>query len=91
MTGIVVTGLGVLSAAGTGAEAFFAALRRGKPVQHTAKTALQSFDATAYGDPEVAEVADFDPTKLLGDKGLRTLDRVTFVAPFKMGVSPGYA
>ena len=30
-----------------------------------------------YESPNLAEVKDFDPTKELGDKGLRTLDRIT--------------
>src|SRR5690606_16615693 len=57
-----VTGLGIVSNGATGgADAFFGAVKRG-PAKVTA--------------PRV-ELAEFDPTKYLGDKGLRTLDRLT--------------
>ncbi len=38
---------------------------------------IESFDAARYPDARLAEVVGFDPTKYLGDKGLRTLDRLT--------------
>ena len=41
------------------------------------EAAIASFDATKYPDASIVEVPDFDPTKYLGDKGLRTLDRLT--------------
>ncbi|HVJ89988.1 MAG TPA: beta-ketoacyl synthase N-terminal-like domain-containing protein [Labilithrix sp.] len=71
-----ITGVGVLSALGTGADAMFSGLTT-PPKTAPEPTAITSFDATAYGRPAVVEVPDFDPTKYLGDKGLRTLDRLT--------------
>jgi 3-oxoacyl-[acyl-carrier-protein] synthase II len=38
---------------------------------------ITSFDASPYGAPKVLEVPDFAPAAILGDKGLRTLDRLT--------------
>lgn len=35
------------------------------------------FDGTQYPGASVAEVRGFDPTRVLGDKGLRNLDRLT--------------
>lgn len=58
----VITGLGIVSNVATGgAEAFFTAMKNGP-----AKVSGQR-----------VELTDFDPTKYLGDKGLRTLDRLT--------------
>jgi 3-oxoacyl-(acyl-carrier-protein) synthase len=74
VTPLAVTGLGVCSSLGIGREAFVAALR--SPNQR-APAKIASFDATAYPDARIAEVPDFDPTKYLGDNGLRTLDRLT--------------
>jgi 3-oxoacyl-(acyl-carrier-protein) synthase len=69
----VVTGIGVVSPLGIGQAAFFEALRAGT----VASARPQTFDASKYGaDARVAEVPGFDPTKYLGDKGLRTLDRL---------------
>lgn len=41
------------------------------------RSAITSFDPSAYGDPRILEVPDFDPKRYLGEKGLRTLDRLT--------------
>jgi 3-oxoacyl-(acyl-carrier-protein) synthase len=71
-----ITGLGIASALGTGAAETFAALQQ--PSQAGgARPPIASFDASAYQDPPIIEVPGFDPTKYLGDKGLRTLDRLT--------------
>ncbi|MFO0735687.1 MAG: beta-ketoacyl synthase N-terminal-like domain-containing protein [Labilithrix sp.] len=73
-----VTGLGIASALGTSTEAFFDAFRSGKPEAALAnRPPLTSFDASKYAEPPVIEVPSFDPTVHLGDKGLRTLDRLT--------------
>jgi 3-oxoacyl-[acyl-carrier-protein] synthase II len=74
-----VTGLGVVSAVGIGREAFFAALRSPSPLADRVPEdfTVQSFDASPYPNAKVAEVLSFDPTRYLGDKGLRTLDRLT--------------
>jgi 3-oxoacyl-(acyl-carrier-protein) synthase len=68
-----VTGMGIASALGTGGLATLT-----EPVSSGARPPIKSFDASAYGDlPSVLEVPGFDPTRYLGDKGLRTLDRLT--------------
>ncbi len=72
-----VTGLGVVSTVGIGREAFFRALAEPKRLSASTARPVESFDATAYPNAAVAEVLAFDPTKYLGDKGLRTLDRLT--------------
>lgn len=77
MQPLAVTGLGVVSTIGIGREAFFQALREPVTTHERASTPIVSFDAKAYPDARVAEVPDFDPTKYLGDKGLRVLDRLT--------------
>jgi 3-oxoacyl-[acyl-carrier-protein] synthase II len=73
----VVTGLGICSAIGIGREAFFRALANPTPLRDLPRQPIESFDASKYPDAAVAEVRDFDPTRYLGDKGLRTLDRLT--------------
>jgi 3-oxoacyl-(acyl-carrier-protein) synthase len=73
MTPRAITGFGVLSPHGVGREAFTAALRDGAPPACT----LTAFDVTAYPGARAAEVPDFDATRFLGDKGLRSLDRQT--------------
>jgi 3-oxoacyl-[acyl-carrier-protein] synthase II len=57
-----ITGVGVASTFGVGRQAFLEGMRAGKP-----------------GQPSEGklEVPSFDPTKYLGDKGLRSLDRLT--------------
>jgi len=57
-----VTGLGIVSAAGVGRAAFFEAMRAGaQPAPVDGQLEVPGFDATRY----------------LGDKGLRSLDRLT--------------
>jgi 3-oxoacyl-(acyl-carrier-protein) synthase len=70
-----ITGVGVASPFGVGRAAFFdgmcaAALPAERPP-------VQTFDATPYPDARIAEVPAFDAAKYLGDKGLRSLDRLT--------------
>ena len=72
-----VTGLGVACALGVGNEEFFAALATAKPLASLPPSGVESFDATKYDDVQIVEVPGFDATKYLGDKGLRTLDRLT--------------
>ena len=73
----VVTGLGICSAIGIGREAFFRALEKPTLLRDAPRRPVESFDASKYEDAAVAEVRDFDASKYLGDKGLRTLDRLT--------------
>lgn len=62
MTPRAITGLGIVSnVAIGGADAFVAAMKAGPPKVPARRI----------------ELTDFDPTKFLGDKGLRTLDRLT--------------
>ena len=70
-----ITGSGLVSALGVGREEHHAALREGAATG--SGRPITSFDATACPDAQVAEVPEFDPTRYLGDKGLRTLDRQT--------------
>ncbi|HEX7666930.1 MAG TPA: beta-ketoacyl synthase N-terminal-like domain-containing protein [Polyangiaceae bacterium] len=72
-----VTGLGVVSSIGIGREAFFHALATATVCKDRPHERVQSFDASAYPDARIDEVAGFDATKYLGDKGLRVLDRLT--------------
>jgi len=75
-----VTGLGIASALGTGTAAAHASMLRalaGAASAPERTAAIQSFDPGARTDLPIVEVPDFDPTKYLGDKGLRTLDRLT--------------
>jgi len=73
------TGLGIVSTLGIGREALFQALRdAGNPeATRPGREPITAFDATAYPDISVAEVREFEPSKYLGEKGLRTLDRLT--------------
>lgn len=77
MTPRAITGLGIASALGTGAETFFEAMREPIRLSQRPPAPIASFDATKYGAAPVVEVPGFDPTKYLGDKGLRVLDRLT--------------
>lgn len=76
MTPRAITGLGITCALGTGADEFFRALRENTGAPPAAQT-ITSFDASKYENARILEVPGFDPTKYLGDKGLRTLDRLT--------------
>jgi 3-oxoacyl-(acyl-carrier-protein) synthase len=73
-----ITGLGIASALGTGTSAehhrLMAKLADGGSMS---PTPIKSFDPGDRTDLPIAEVPDFDATKYLGDKGLRTLDRLT--------------
>jgi 3-oxoacyl-[acyl-carrier-protein] synthase II len=70
-----ITGFGVASSLGVGREDFLAAFRSGASAP-SADGRIETFDGAAYPGARVAEVRGFDPTKYLGDKGLRSLDRL---------------
>ncbi len=72
-----ITGLGVCSVLGIGRDAVFEALRAPTLLRDRKPEPIVSFDGTNYPDAKIAEVPDFDAAKFLGDKGLRTLDRLT--------------
>jgi 3-oxoacyl-(acyl-carrier-protein) synthase len=71
------TGLGIVSTVGTGRAAFLRAMEAPRDVRDTPREPVTAFDASPYPDVFVAEVPGFDASRFLGDKGLRTLDRLT--------------
>jgi 3-oxoacyl-(acyl-carrier-protein) synthase len=72
-----ITGFGICCVLGVGREAFLQAMRSPTPLQELARLPVKGWDPTAHPNAQVAEVPDFDATRWLGDKGLRTLDRLT--------------
>jgi 3-oxoacyl-[acyl-carrier-protein] synthase II len=71
----VITGFGVASTLGVGREAFVTALCGGERATAGSRE-VETFDASLYPGARVAEVRGFDAAQYLGDKGLRTLDRL---------------
>jgi 3-oxoacyl-(acyl-carrier-protein) synthase len=71
---LAITGLGLASPLGSTRDALYAALARGAPETFAPPT---TFDPAHYPGAAVAEVRGFDPAAILGDKGLRNLDRLT--------------
>ncbi len=74
MTPRAITGLGLVCAGGLGWEAARDALRS---EADTFCDAAWPAVTLPSGPARVAEVVDFDPRPLLGDKGLRNADRIT--------------
>ncbi len=70
---VVISGIGVLSTIGTGRDAYWDGLFRGK----TGFRPITLFDTTPFRVRIAGEIADFDPVSFLGKKGLRDLDRST--------------
>jgi len=70
---VVITGVGVLASNGIGREAYWRALEQGK----TGFKPVTIFDASDLTVRTAGEITEFDATKFLGTKGLRTLDRST--------------
>ncbi len=68
------TGLGIVSRLGVGKDFLDEGLRKKETPPYLP---IESFDATKYATPHVYEVPSFDAKKYLGDKGLRSLDRLT--------------
>ncbi len=75
MMDLAVTGAGVACALGIGRAAFVDAMRSG--ATPTSLGRPTTFDASKYTRTRAAEVPDFDASQYLGDKGLRSLDRLT--------------
>ena len=70
-----ITGFGVASALGVGREVFLASYGEGQRACAEPRP-VETFDSSPYPEARVAEVRDFDATRHLGDKGLRSLDRL---------------
>lgn len=89
MKALAITGFGAVSPVGIGGAGFFEAMTSGscakapvvRPVSEAkAGEAVTDGDgsaAVAVRSPALAEVPNFDAAKYLGEKGLRTLDRLT--------------
>lgn len=75
-----ITGYGITSAVGIGREAFLSALRSPGALEPAPGRKLATLDLAKYPDARAFEVPDFDPSRYLGAKGLRTLDRLTKLA-----------
>lgn len=70
---VAITGIGPITAVGTGKENFWAGLRREQsPVRR-----ITRFDASPWRSRIAAEVDDFDPTKYMDPKEARRHDRFT--------------
>lgn len=76
MTPRIVTGCGVVSALGVGRATFFEAIASGarSPFRDGV---VETFNASHYPGAQVAEARGFEAATYLGDKGLRTLDRLS--------------
>jgi 3-oxoacyl-[acyl-carrier-protein] synthase II len=74
---LAVTGIGVASPIGIGRAAFVEAMRSGAVREARHDGRVETFDASEYPPGRLVEVSGFDATKYLGDKGLRSLDRLT--------------
>lgn len=70
---VVITGIGVLASNGIGKDAFWSALKSGK----SGVRAVTLFDTSDIRSKTAGEITDFKAQDFLGDKGLRTFDRVT--------------
>ncbi|HEY4188885.1 MAG TPA: beta-ketoacyl-[acyl-carrier-protein] synthase family protein [Candidatus Limnocylindrales bacterium] len=66
-----ITGLGVISAIGTGLPAFRDGLRRG----HSPVKRIDRFDPSPFRSQVAAQVDDFDPTAHMDARAVRGLDR----------------
>jgi len=75
-----ITGYGLASPLGIGREAFVEAMRTAGPLEPAPGRKLTTVDLTKYPNARAFEVPSFEPQRYLGDKGLRTLDRLTKLA-----------
>ncbi len=73
---IVITGIGVVSSIGIGKEDFWQALKQGK----SGIKPVTLFDTSSMQSKLAGEIADFKAEEILGEKGLRNLDRATKLA-----------
>ena len=74
-TRIVITGVSVISSIGTGKDAFWNNLTNGvsgiKPIT--------LFDVSKFNSKQAGEISDFDAKVYLGPKGIRHIDRTSFL------------
>jgi len=70
---VAITGIGVISSNATGKAAFWEAILKGS----SGIAPISLFDASIYKVKTAGEVKDFQPQNILGEKGLRVLDRST--------------
>ncbi len=68
---VVITGMGIVSPIGLGKEKFWSSLAGGV----TGIKEISLFDTSELKCKTAGEITDFDPTTILGEKGLRALDR----------------
>lgn len=74
---VVVTGIGLITALGTGAEKSWAAMKEGK----SGIRRITRFDPTPFSSQIAGEVTDFDPNAFLDPREVRKMDRyVQFAA-----------
>jgi 3-oxoacyl-[acyl-carrier-protein] synthase II len=71
MERVVVTGMGVVSPAGSGLDEFWTGITRGE----SAIDLVQDYDLSEYPTRIAAQVKDFDPSKYLDRKETRHMDR----------------
>jgi 3-oxoacyl-[acyl-carrier-protein] synthase II len=73
---VVITGLGTLSAAGTGKEDFWNSLKAGK----SGIRRITLFDPSPFRSQIAGEIQGFDPSLYIDKKELRWMDRVSQIA-----------
>jgi 3-oxoacyl-[acyl-carrier-protein] synthase II len=73
---IVITGLGVLASTGIGKREFWDGLKEGR----SGMKPITLFDISMCRTKSGGEITDFKPEDILGQKGLRNLDRTTKLA-----------
>ncbi len=73
---VAITGVGVVSPIGTGAQAFWNALMEGRSGVHR----ISAFDPSAFDCQIAAEVPDFDPSPFMDRKEIRRNDRFVHFA-----------
>lgn len=70
---VVITGLGIVSPVGTGLEKFWSSLTAGI----SGIGPVTRFDPAQFGTKIAGEVTDFEPTRYIGKKEVRRMDRFT--------------
>ena len=72
---IVITGIGILASNGIGKDDFWNALKNG--ISGIKEVTL--FDTSSINAKLAGEISNFDPKAILGQKGLRNMDRTTLL------------